>query len=241
MVKVLILEDEYPIREILKEIACNNLFIDEVIDTPSGKEAIRLAKEHKPDIILLDIGLDKEKEINGIEVAKMIKKLNPKAYFVFVTGYPKYVFESFQVHPYDYTLKPFSKNKVKEVINAIADKITKENDYVRNQDNIVIKTRNEILFIPQDDIIIAEKQDKYTVIYMKGNIVKTDRTLNEFEKRLGKNFLRVHKSFIVNINKIKKIKEVSTRSYEIEFYDYDRIALMSRYKFKKYKDIFIPS
>ncbi len=240
MVKVLILEDEYLIRESLKKIAYGNHLVDMVIDTHHAKEAIRLAKEHKPDIILLDIGLEGE-GLNGIEAAKRIDELNPGTYFVFITGHSEYVFESFQVHPYEYILKPFTEERVKKVISSLADRIAKGNNYITNQENIVIKTKDEICFIRQDDVIFAEKQDKYTLIHTKDNILKTDKTLNEFEERLGKNFFRVHKSFIVNFNKVKMIKEVSTRSYEIEFYGYDKNALMSRYKFEKYKDIFIPS
>ena len=65
--------------------------------------------------------------------------------------------------------------------------------------------------------------------------------LNELEEILPQNFLRVHKSFIVNVDKIRKIREVSRRLYEIEFYNYDRTARVSRYKFEEYKDIFCPS
>ncbi|MBA1335195.1 MAG: hypothetical protein HPY66_0817 [Firmicutes bacterium] len=65
--------------------------------------------------------------------------------------------------------------------------------------------------------------------------------LNELEGILPQNFLRVHKSFIVNTDKIKKIREVSRRSYEIEFYNYNKTAHMSRYKYKEHKELFSPS
>lgn len=70
------------------------------------------------------------------------------------------------------------------------------------------------------------------MIHTTNDVYKIPQTLGEWENKLGNNFLRVHKSFIANVDQISKIREVSSRSYEIYFNGYDKAALMSRYKFK---------
>jgi DNA-binding LytR/AlgR family response regulator len=240
MVNILLLEDEHYTRRFLKKLVSDNPFVDRVIDTPSGKEAISLARKHKPDIALLDIELAPEEELNGIQVAKKVYDFNPETYFVFITGYSQYAIESFAVHPYDYILKPVKKDKVKEAINNLAGKVKKGDGARSGLQKIMLKVRNEIFRIALDDIIFIEKQGKCSLVHAESGIYKTSQTMDKFEKRLNGNFIRVHRSFIANIDKVSRITEVSNRSYEINFDGYDKVALMSRYKFEEHKHRFTP-
>lgn len=243
MVNILLLEDEHYTRKFLKKLVSENPFVDRVIDTPSGKEAISLARKYKPDIVLLDIELAPEEELNGIQVAKTIYDFNPETYFAFITGYSQYAIESFAVHPYDYILKPVKKDRVNEIISSLAGKVNKRNDPKSSLEKITLKVKNEInekLMIAPDDILFIEKQNKLSLVYTGSKIHKTYKTLREFEDKLGENFLRVHKSFIANLDKISGIREVGNRSYEINFDGYDQVALMSRYKFEEHKHRFTP-
>ncbi|MTI85499.1 MAG: LytTR family transcriptional regulator [Firmicutes bacterium] len=97
---------------------------------------------------------------------------------------------------------------------------------------------NETVMISADNILFIEKQKKISLVYTSNRIGKTYKTLYELEAKLGDNFLRVHNSFIVNLDKIRRIREVSRRSYEINFDGYDKAALMSRYKFEEHKHRF---
>jgi two-component system LytT family response regulator len=240
MVSILLLEDEHYTRRFLKKLVSENPLVDRIIDTASGKEAINIASEHNPNIILLDIELNPEEKLSGIQVAKTIYDFNPETYFVFITGYSQYAIESFAVHPYDYILKPVKKGKVNEIISSLADKIKKRNATRNNSEKIMIKVNNEIIMITLSDIIFIEKNGKFNLIHARNNIYKIHQTLGEMEDKLGENFLRVHKSFIANIDRVIKIREVGNRSYEVGFDGYDKVALMSRYKFEKHKHRFIP-
>ena len=80
MISVLILEDETYTRRFLVQLVYQSPLIDKVIDTPSGVEAVRLAKEYRPEIALLDIELEKEEKMDGIKTAKMINSINPETY-----------------------------------------------------------------------------------------------------------------------------------------------------------------
>lgn len=241
MVNILLLDDNYYTRIFIKKLISENPIVNNVFDTSSGKEAIDFAREHKPDIAFLDIKLSPEERLNGIQVAKEIHNFSPDIYFVFITGYPQYAIESFAVHPFDYILKPIEKEKIKGTINYLADKIKKMNSEKSSLEKLRIKIRGEIHLIPFNDILFIEKQNKISLLHTEKTIYEIPyQTLNELMEKLGSNFLRVHKSFIANINKVSRIREVSNRSYEIDFKGYDKVAFMSRYKFEEHKNRFIP-
>ncbi|MEG6615972.1 LytTR family DNA-binding domain-containing protein [Peptococcaceae bacterium 1198_IL3148] len=237
MTKILLLEDEDYTRRFLKKIILESTLVDEVLDTPGGSEAITLAREYKPQIVLLDIELAPEEEINGIDVGRIIYNDNPNTYFVFITGYSKYAVDSFSVHPYDYILKPIKKARVLEVINSLASKVAKDANFPKNE-RILIKSKNEIIFVSLQDILFVEKLDKKSFIHTCNNVIEANDTLTELENTLRDGYLRVHKSYIVNLAKVKKIKDIGNRSYVIQFDGTDKVAYMSRYKFEEYKDKF---
>ncbi len=97
-----------------------------------------------------------------------------------------------------------------------------------------------MFMISPGDILFIEKQDKSSLIHTGSNVYRAHQTLGELEEKLGDNFFRVHRSFIVNLDKVSRIGEISNRSYEIDFAGYDKTALMSRYKFKEHKHRFTP-
>lgn len=241
MISILLLEDEHYTRRFLKKLVSENSFIDQVIDTSNGQEAIRLARERKPNIALLDIELAPEEKLNGIQVAKNIYDFSPETHFVFITGYAQYAIESFAVHPYDYILKPVKKDRVNEIISNLAEKVKRKQDAVTSSEKILINAGKEIFMIAPEDILFIEKRDKVSLIHTGSNVYMARQTLSELEEKLGDDFLKVHRSFIVNLNKVSRIREVSNRSYEIDFAGYDKTALMSRYKFKEHKHRFTPS
>lgn len=241
MGKILLLEDEHYTRRFIKKIILENPLVSEVFDTEKGNEAIRFAKKYQPDIALLDIELDENEKLSGLEVAKVIRHVSIQTEFVFITGYSKYALESFSVHPYDYILKPINIGHMMEVISFLVNKVEQSNGVNKNtkhSNKIVVKNKNERFFIPTEEIIFIEAQNKNISFHCADAIYTTQGiTLAELEKQLGDNFARVHKSFIVNKNKIRKIKEVGNRSYyEIRFLETNKLAFMSRNKFETLRD-----
>lgn len=240
---IILLEDEEYTRRFIKKLVLEHPLVENVLDTPSGKEAVRLAQEAKPDIALLDIELSPEEKLNGIDVARLISTISPETHFVFITGYSKYAIDSFTVHPYDYILKPIKQEKVMEIIGNLAAKLTNKpaDTYKKVPAKLAVKINNEILLINLSDILFIEKLEGRTHIHTNLNVYKVPQNLNELEIKLEPNFIRVHKSFIVNVDKISKIKEISSRSYEIVFEECPKVALMSRYKFEEHRAKFTPS
>ncbi|MDD2586782.1 MAG: LytTR family DNA-binding domain-containing protein [Syntrophomonadaceae bacterium] len=230
MLKILILEDEKYTREflhaVLEEIPDINIY-----STGSSIEAVKYAKDYGPDLILLDIELDQD-DYNGIEVAQKIYDFNQEVFFVFVTAYTKYAIDSFVVHPYSYIVKPVDVGELSNLVLEIADKVKLR--YAQKHQMLSVKSNNEIILISKQDIYFIEILNKTLFIHAQ-NVYKAKISLREVQAKLGKDFIRVHRSYVVNINKIKNISEIGDRTYQIEFCDYPHKAQMSRYHYNKLK------
>lgn len=235
MIKVLLLDDEEYTREFLAQLLKEAAGITHVFSASNAKEAIDWAKSHKPHLILIDIEIDMEGP-NGIEVARSIRAFNKDAYIVFVTGYSKYAVDSFEVHPYSYVLKPIMVSKFKALITDIVSKI--RDDHKPGSEIMTVRIKDELIHINQNEIIFIEALNHKSIIHTQAAIWEVRISLEQLEMMLGEGFLRVHRSFIVNLSKIKKTKTMFDRSYEIVFYDYPQKALMSRYHYPKYRKHF---
>ncbi|MGE4283383.1 MAG: LytR/AlgR family response regulator transcription factor [Clostridia bacterium] len=241
MSSILILEDEHYTRRLIRKMVSENVTAFQIFDTSKHSEAVDFAKEHSPDIALLDIELEAGEKVNGLDVAKSISMTSPKTKFVFITGYPKYALDAFSVHPYDYILKPIDIKKMIETISVLAKEVEKEKSIQKEIDKIIIHDGNEFAFVTLEDILFIEKQNKNSLVYTQENMYTTQQTLSELEQALPEYFIRVHKSFVVNKNKIHIIREVGNRSYEISFLKNKKVAFMSKNRFKELKEKIIPS
>ena len=231
MLKVLVLEDEKYTREFLQAILEKIPEVKKVYTVSSSNEAVKYAKNYNPDLILLDIELEQD-DYNGVEVAKEIYTFNPEVFFIFVTAYTKYAVDSFVVHPYSYIVKPVDVGELSNLVREIANKV-KERNY-QDQQILSVKSNNNITLIPKKDIYFIEIMGKTLFIHAE-NVYEAKIALKEVQAKLGKDFIRVHRSYIVNPTKIKNIIEIGDRSYQIEFRDYPQKAYMSRRHYNKLK------
>lgn len=233
MLNILLLEDDTNTREFFKKLLLEIPEVTQVLDTGSGNEAIELARLNNFNLIILDIELN-EDDINGLEVAKRIYSFNQEAFMVFVTAYSRYAVDSFAVHPYDYVIKPIVVEEFINLIKEIADKVSPnpfKNSY------FPIKSDGEITYLPMQDIIFIEVQNNKAIFHTRKGMYYANNSLDEISKNLTNQFLRVHRSFIANIEQIYKVRPVYDRSYDIEFWNYQHKARMSRNQFKKYQEL----
>lgn len=232
MLKVVVLEDEEYNRQFVKQLLDEIPAVDEVWTTASGEEAVSLVKRHRPQLVLLDIELNGD-ELNGLQVARKIYGFDKDVFIVFITGYAQYAVDSFDVHPYNYILKPIKISRFKETIEEVADRLKSGNQNLN--DMLIVKNKNGIYHLYKERIKFIEIHNNLALIHSADGLFESHLTLAEFEEILDSRFLRVHKSFIVNLGQVKQTRGIFDRSYEIEFYDYGPKALMSRYKFPEYK------
>ncbi|MBB6062757.1 DNA-binding LytR/AlgR family response regulator [Thermosipho japonicus] len=198
MIKVAIIDDEYYARESLKDLI-NEMTNFEIVGCfESVQDFLKNKKNNEPDVIFLDIEMP---SVNGIKASKYLNKYE----IVFVTAYSEYAVDAFEVNALDYLTKPVSEIRFLETIKRIEEKLSKK---VIN--TIAVEHNNEIIFLNFDDILYFEYFDKNIIAITKNDeyVIKHYKSLGSLEKDLPQNFVRIHKSYIINLNFIEKfIKE----------------------------------
>lgn len=243
--KVILVDDDINIRMLLRKIIERNNGFEIVGEADNSSDALTLFKKTKADIVFLDI------EINGgsgLECAKLIADLEPKTKIIFATAYSEYMPEAFEVYAFDYIIKPFKVDRVNQTLERIKelsvahksgelDKIVR---YEKGLDRLLVKGKESISFIDIKDIILIQRENNSTVIYTGKDSFTTSASLSDIEVKLDPDqFIRCHKSYIINVSKIKKIEPYGRWTYIITFKDLDKDALMTVDKFEDLKKRFL--
>ena len=209
---VIIIDDEPLARSIIKEYLVYYPECTVVQECSDGFEGVKAITQYKPDIIFLDIQMPK---INGFEMLELLD--NPPA-VIFTTAFEEYAIRAFETHAIDYLLKPFSRERFDKAIQKWKDQsnpntntITKtlletaSQSPIQSQ-RIVVKLTGKIKIIPVHDIHFIEAADDYVKIHTgEGSFLK-NKTMNHFENVLDtQQFVRTHRSFILNINQVTRI------------------------------------
>jgi two-component system LytT family response regulator len=215
MIRSIIIDDEPLARSIIKEYLEDETEIEIVQECGDGFEGVKAIIQHKPDIVFLDIQMPK---ITGFE---MLELIDFPVSIIFTTAYEEYAIKAFEAHAIDYLLKPFSKErfdkslkKWREQHNTSAIKTTNMaallEDVVKQpeeQSRVVVKNGNNIKIIPVYEIYYLEAYDDYVKIYTKDGCSLKKKTMNYFEQTFNPGqFVRVHRSYIVQIQQITKIE-----------------------------------
>ncbi|EJO5347422.1 response regulator transcription factor [Clostridium botulinum] len=152
----------------------------------------------KMNIIFLDISIEK---INGIDIAKKIREFDSVVEIIFITSLIDYIHQAYEVRAYRYLLTPVSYETIKYVTLKCLKSIEIET-------NLVIKYKGEIIILNIDDITYIEVMQKMLTIHTKEKKYMVKMTLRKFEEKLSQHdFFRCHKSFLVNLNKVKEFKD----------------------------------
>ena len=215
MIKAFIVDDEPLAREVVKKHLQKHPDIVLVGEANDGFEALKLIPEMKPDLLFLDIQMPK---INGFELLELLVE-SPSV--IFTTAFDEFALKAFEVNALDYLLKPFSEDRFD---TAVSKKRNSEliTDFKREvplqiiheQNRIVVKDGTEIKIIPIDDVDYIEAYDDYVKIYQGKKYILKKQTMNHFEQVLPKDqFIRIHRSYILNVNQLTKIESYEKNSY----------------------------
>jgi two-component system LytT family response regulator len=218
MISALIIDDEPLARSILKEYLEDFGEIKIVQECSDGFEGLKAIMQHKPQLLFLDVQMPK---INGFEMLELIEE--PPA-VIFVTAFDEYAIKAFDQHAIDYLLKPFSKERLGKAIEKFLEHTSSGNIIASVPDTIavspqqkqrvVVKTSGKIKIIPVDDIHYIEAADDYVKIFTKEGSFLKNRTMAHFEKTLdGQQFVRTHRSYMINIQMITRIDPYEKDSF----------------------------
>ncbi|ATW27018.1 LytR/AlgR family response regulator transcription factor [Candidatus Formimonas warabiya] len=226
ILKTLIVDDEYPARQELRYLLEQFPDIEVVGEAAGATEALKLIQALEYDILFLDINLP---GINGLELAASLLKLPRSPQVIFITAYDNYAVDAFDVNAVDYIMKPIAKQRLKKAIDKVHGKLKKEEEEPERKDpsgdkgnpesyaisgergelmssRIIAESGEKAILVDVKDIYFAYTEGEKVFVKTFGERMHTRFTLKELEIKLGKkNFFRAHRSFIVNLDKVKEI------------------------------------
>ena len=242
LISVLIADDDPGMRLILRKKiqATDGFFV--AGEALSGEEAMTLYEKLNPQVVFLDVDMPGK---TGVECAHLIQDQNPACILIFATGHDEYMGEAFEVYAFDYLVKPFKLERLEQTLSRIADRLhrvqkeslpaprpTKPHSA---SGRLMLRHRDGVTFVDVEDILLVQREERSTVIYTEneGRYVLSE-TLSETEARLDPEvFFRCHKSYIINLRRIKNITPYGRWTYVVQLEGTDHDALITHEKYEE--------
>jgi two-component system LytT family response regulator len=242
-IRALLVDDEPLAREMIREMLKDDSEVEIVAECINGREAIEAIQEHDPDLIFLDVQMP---EIGGFEVLEALKSVH-MPHVIFVTAYDQYAVRAFEVHALDYLLKPFDRERFDSAwrrakahilatrngemdkrILAILEELKAGSKYL---ERLVIKSGGRVFFLDTDDIDWIEAEGNYVSVHTGKKSHLLRETISSLEAQLDpKKFLRIHRSSIVKIDRIKELQPWFHGEYRVILLDGTQLTLSRNYR-----------
>jgi two-component system LytT family response regulator len=238
--RVIIVDDEHLARALLREYLADHAGIEIAAECTNGFEAVKAIGELQPDLVFLDIQMPK---LDGFEVVELA---DARTQYVFVTAYDQFALKAFEVRAIDYLLKPFSRERLAqalasarlratppEQVEAVAQEAARRHGPL---ERILIRDGARVHVVPTNTIDWIEAQDDYVQISAGGRTHLKNGRMAELEQGLDASlFLRVHRSYIVNVGSIVRIEAASKDSWCAVLKDGKRVPV-SRSGYQKLRE-----
>lgn len=211
-VRVVIVDDEEPARAVLREYLSALAGVEIVAECANGFEAVKAVAELQPDILLLDIQMPK---LDGFEVLELIDR---EVEVVFVTAYDSFAIRAFEVHAADYLLKPFSAERLAQALGRARERrgrrsqsranlIASARERSKPVDRVLVRDGARVHVIQTSDIDYIQAQDDYACIRAGGCDHLKQESMLELERALDPlRFVRIHRAYILNIDRLARIE-----------------------------------
>lgn len=219
MIKAILIDDEPLSREIVRSYLKSFPQVSVVEECNDGFEGIKAIMQHKPDLIFLDIQMPK---INGFEMLELVEDAPA---VIFITAFDEYAIRAFEANAIDYLLKPFPEDRFAIAIHKFLEKkvgsppatqqlLETMSKTPGQQQRIVVKTGNKVKIIPLHEVQYLEADDDYVkIVTAEGQFLK-NKTMLFYENMLDPQlFVRVHRSYIIQLNQITKIDPYQKESH----------------------------
>lgn len=210
-IRTIIVDDEELARQVLRELIAAHPELEIVAECANGFEAVKAISELRPDLLFLDIQMPK---LTGFEVLELA---GSGMAVVFTTAYDEYALKAFEVHAVDYLLKPFGADRFESAMRQAREKlgrtprVTELAQAARAPgeflDRLVVRDGSRVTIIPIEKLEYVEAQDDYIALVAEGRKHLKQQTIGSLEASLDPaRFLRIHRSYLVNLEQIAKIE-----------------------------------
>jgi two-component system LytT family response regulator len=245
MIRTALADDEVLARQKLRLLLRDVEDIDIVGECATAAEAIQLVNLSKPELLFLDIRMP---DMDGFDVVDALSmNVNGSLpQIVFITAYDKYAVRAFEIHAIDYLLKPFTTERLMSAVQRVRERLaSKQSDTIEPNTEqktspyttrMVFKSRGRILFLPVEDIRWIEAEENYVRVCTGGESHLLREAIGHMETRLDpETFLRVHRSFIVNLHYVKEVKNEPDGDATVLMVTGERIAMSRSYRSRIHK------
>lgn len=242
-IRVLIVDDEALARKRIKRLLANDSWIEVIGECSDGQKAVEAIRALAPDLVFLDVQMP---AISGFDVLRRLGSERMPT-VIFVTAYDQYALKAFEVHAVDYLLKPFNRARfektvahAKTLIGRIASGtinsqlVTLLSSLQRNREigeRFMIKSGGRIVFLRAEDIDWVETVGNYVRLHVSRESHLMRETMSGMELKLDPNrFLRIHRSTIVNLDRVKELQPWAKGEYVVIMRDGTRLNMSRRYR-----------
>ena len=224
--RVIVVEDQPLAREHLVALLRTEPDVDVLAQCAHGGEALAAIPALRPDLVFLDVQMP---EMNAFDVIEAIgvEEMPP---VVFVTAFDAYALKAFEVHAFDYLLKPFGPSRLAGVVARARKTLSgsSEGDVARRysglldtpsiaqgRERLVIRSGGRVLFVRRETIEWVEADGNYVNVYAEAGRYQSRERLSTMEQRLGSGFARIHRSTLVNLHRVAELQVAGGGEYDV--------------------------
>jgi two-component system LytT family response regulator len=228
----------------IREMLGGDSDVEIVAECANGREAVEAIRSLSPDLIFLDIQMP---ELGGFEVLESFEANQTAPYVIFATAYDQYAVRAFEVHAFDYLLKPFDEERFNIAWQRAKAQIKLDRTGERDRhilalleelkagprylERLVVKTGGRVFFLDVSEILCIEAEGNYVRVYDQTKHYLLRETISGLEEQLDpKQFLRIHRSAIVKIDKIKELQPWFHGEYRIILENGKQLTLSRNYR-----------
>lgn len=232
MIKTILIDDEPLARSIVLEYLQQYPDFEVVAECNDGFEGVKAIQQHKPNLVFLDIQMPK---LNGFE---MLELLDEQPHIIFTTAFDEFAIKAFEKNAVDYLLKPISPDRFQKAIEKFKNNFKphtaapntsqqlQETLEQESLERIVVKNGSQIKIIPVQRVKYLEAYDDYVKIHTEEGMFLKNKTMSSFEKQLdAKQFVRVHRSFIIKVDQLAKIEPMEKDNFIAVLHSGDKVNI----------------
>lgn len=208
----------------------------QVVATAShGEQAIELADEHQPDVVLLDIQMP---EMDGLSCAQHLRELDPMPAIVFCTAYDEHALDAFKSQAEGYLLKPVMQQELQQVLDHLTKLTQAQLSHIKQKENmeelnikrhqITAKTYRGVELVPVENIYYFLADQKYVTVRHKNGSVLIDETLKDLEHEFADQFIRIHRNALVSIHYLEGLEVINIGQYQVRCRELEERLAVSR-------------